>query len=279
MERAASRVAVLSLVAALVGCGDDSGAAVDLPRAEQQYDGPLYVATGPYGAAGDVLGCRHRPAAGGFERGEVYAGGATSDSVPEALQTARSEGMFLELPDLDLEVARTEDDRVLLTYTSDDAVRAALIFRDGPASEGAGGDGWYRESWARCDLSEFPEHVAESFFGYQVWTGPDGQPALTSDVVSFPGAEHCDWQTITFLALGEGRRDERMYVQDPLPELVDFMQGTYVADMALPGDAVATGYSRDGRHLWLSPDETFAYVGKPGSVEAWPRAKPGFGCA
>ena len=171
----------------LAGCGDDTGvSAIELPSADQQYDGPLYVEEGRYGAAGRVLECRHQPAAGGFASAEVFAEGATSDTVEEALETARSEGMFLELPELELEVAKVERDRVLLTYTVDGAVRAALVFHDGPATEGAGGDGWYRESWARCDLSEFPDDVAESYFGYQLCTGPDGVPALTSDIVSYP---------------------------------------------------------------------------------------------
>ena len=279
-HRRAALVAATALVAVLLAaCGDDSGAALDLPRAEQQYDGPLYVEEGRYGAAGDVLGCRHDPAAGGSAGGDVYADGATSDSVAKALATARSEGMFLELPDVELEIAKTESDRVLLTYSADETVRAAVIFRDGPATEGAGGDGWYRESWARCDLSEFPAEVAESYFGYQLWTGPDGLPALTSKVVSFPGAQHCDWQSTTFLALGEGRRDQAMYAKDPQPELVEHMQGPYVDEMELPADAVTTPYSREGQRLWLSPDERYAYVGKPGSVEGWPRTKPGFGCA
>ncbi|MDQ4055754.1 MAG: hypothetical protein M3237_24105 [Actinomycetota bacterium] len=265
----AAPVAAMALTAVLAGaCGDGSGAALDLPRADQQYDGPLYVETGRYGAAGGVLGCRHRPAAGGFESSEVYAEGATSDSVAKALATARSEGMFLDLPDVDLEVAKTESDRVLLTYSADDAVRAAVIFRDGPATEGAGGDGWYRESWARCDFSEFPEEVAESYFGYQIWTGPDGEPALTTDIVSYPGPEHCDWQSMTFLSLGE----KRTYVRHPPAELGQWVDGAFVPSMELPADAVDTGFRRDGRRLWLSPPGDRAYVGRPGDVEAWPKA-------
>ena len=270
----------MALVAMLLGaCGDDSGATLDLPRADEQYDGPLYVDEARYGAAGEVLDCRMRPAAGAFQSAKEYGGGATSDDVALALDTARSEGLFLEVPVLDLAVAKTDRDRVLLTYTSENAVKAALIFHDGPATEGAGGAGWYLESWARCDLAEFPAEVAESFFGYQLWTGPDGLPALTSKVVSFPGSQHCDWQSTTFLALGEGRRDQAMYAKDPQPELVEHMQGPYVDEMELPADAVTTPYSREGQRLWLSPDERYAYVGKPGSVEGWPRTKPGFGCA
>jgi hypothetical protein len=282
MEREPGRAAsyvVLALVAAtLAACGGEpSGSAVDLPKAQQQYDGPLLVEQGRYGAAGQVVECRNGPNAGGFVRTGVYADGATSDTVQDALETAYSEGMFLELPDVDLAITKTEADRVLLTYADDGAAKIAVVFHDGPATEGAGGDGWYRESWARCDFSEFPARVAGSYYGYQIWAGADGVPAPTTEIVSFPGSEHCDWQRTTFLSLGEGR-DQALYAEHPQRDVVDFLQGEYVADMRLPDDAVVTPYSRQGRRLWLSPDARYAYVGEPGSVEAWPRTQPGFGC-
>ena len=179
--------------------------------------------------------------------------------------------MFLELPDVELEVAKTEDDRVLLTYTADGAVKAAIVFHDGPATEGAGGDGWYRESWARCDFSEFPDEVAESYFGYQIWAGPDGVPAPTTDIVSYPGPEHCDWQSMTFLTLD----DRRTYVRHPQPEVRKWVDGEFVASMELPPDARDTGFRRGDNRLWLSPSGDRAYVGQPGDVEAWPRARLG----
>lgn len=275
MPRGLSWTLCAVLLMTVGGCGDDDAPrlSLDLPSAEQQYDGPLHVDDGRYGAAGQVVECRHRPTAGGFESAEVYAGGATSDTVEQALETARSEGMFLELPDLELEVAKAEPDRVLLTYSAGGVVLAALVFRDGPATEGAGGAGWYRESWARCDLSEFPAEVAETYFGYQIWTGPDGLPALTSDIVSYPGPEHCDWQGMTFLSLD----DRQTFVRDPPPELRQSVDGTFVASMALPADAVDTGYRRNDDRLWLSPAGDRAYVGRPDDVEAWPRAR--LGCA
>ncbi len=273
--RAATTVALLVLGgAALAGCGDDTGAALDLPRADHQYDGPLHVDEGRYGAAGKVVECRSGSVVGGFSKAEVYEGGATSDSVQEAFDTALSEGMFLELPELDYKVAKTEDDRVLLTYSANGDTKVALVFRNGPATEGAGDDGWYRESWARCDLSEFPEEVAETFYGYQLWTGADGLPALTTEIVSMPGPEHCDWQSMTFLSLGEGQ-DETFFVRRPIEELRPYAATDFVDDLPLPDDAIATAYSRDGNRLWLSPAGDRVYVGRPGHVEAWPRFETG----
>lgn len=163
---------------------------------------------------------------------------------------------------------------MLLTYSVERAPLAALIFRDGPATEGAGGEGWCLESWARCDFSEFPAEVAESYFGYQLWTGADGLPALTTEIVSFPGSEHCDWQSMTFLSLGEGK-DETLFLRRPDEELRPFVATEFVDDMRLPDDAIATAYSRDGNRLWLSPAGDRVYVGRPGEVEAWPRFDTG----
>jgi hypothetical protein len=187
--------------------------------------------------------------------------------------------MFLEAPRLDLSIAKTEAERVLLTYADPGgAIKEAVVFHDGAASAGAGGDGWYRESWARCDLSEFGDDIAASYFGYQLWRDADGEPALTRDIVSFPGSDHCDWEQTTFLAFGEGTRHEVTYAAHPTPDIEDYLQGEFATDLPLPDNAAATPYSRDGRRLWLSPDKRYAYVGEPGSVEAWPRTKPGFGC-
>ncbi len=43
-------------------------------------------------------------------------------------------------------------------------------------------------------------------------------------------------------------------------------------------DAVDTGFSRDGKHLWLSLDSEQAFVGTVDEVEAWPRDNRGLGC-
>jgi len=48
-------------------------------------------------------------------------------------------------------------------------VKQAVIVHDGPATEGAGGPGWYVESWARCDYSELPAYFTDSI-GLRIWT-------------------------------------------------------------------------------------------------------------
>lgn len=63
------------------------------------------------------------------------------------------------------------------------------------------------------------------------------------------------------------------------PDLGDFFAEPYDAELALPPDAVDTGYQREGRRLWLSPDKQRAYVGQPDNVELWPRTIKHLGCA
>ncbi len=71
----------------------------------------------------------------------------------------------------------------------------------------------------------------------------------TATVLSFQGAEHCDWQDITFLRLGFDR--DHQYVRDVDREFGDLLAGTYDDRASLPPDARDLGYTRDGRELWL----------------------------
>ena len=263
---------VLAGALALAGCGhDDPG-----PQAERAYDGPLHVssadATYPRaGAAGDAVDC-HTFGLGGSSRQEVYDGGATAGSPQEALATARSERIYDGVQD-GLAVAAQESDRVLYVIEVGGVIKQAVIVHDGPAAEGTGGRGWYVESWARCDLSELPRTYTDSI-GVQTWVDAFGTPVPTRTVLSFTGPKHCNWQSMTFLEL---RGDD--YVREPLPELADFFETPFRADIRLPADAIDTGYRRDGRHLWLAADRKQAFVGNHGSVEAWPRTAKPLGCA
>jgi hypothetical protein len=145
--------AVLLALAATSGCGHDAGTSA--APAGRPYDGPLFVsradAANPRtGAAGDVVDCRHF-GSGGFDDSAEYAEGATADSPDRALEVARSEGGFFEWALDGLQVAANTDDRVLFVLEVGGVPKQAVIVHDGPATEGAGGPGWYVESWARCD--------------------------------------------------------------------------------------------------------------------------------
>jgi hypothetical protein len=265
-----------STVLAAAACGVDTPGTVGEAATPGTYDGPLYVSSEGLeksdpirktGAAGQVVQCDSK-VSGGFNDG-VYDNGAAASDPTGALATARGEGGF-DGAQKGYLIAREESQRVLFTYDVDGVPKEAIIVRDGPTIDG---DGWYIESWARCDLSEFPRAVTDET-GTQVWTDRDGKPVEIATIASYVGPEHCGWQASTFLYL-----DDAQYVRQPPKDLPDgYFDDPYRADVPLPKAAVDTGYSRDGKNLWLSPDHTRAYVGTENSVELWPRATPPIGC-
>lgn len=258
----------------VAGCGDRVASAGPSPAS---YDGPLQVSRDEAahpgaGAAGDVVDCLTW-GDGGAHWAEVYGEGATAGSPEGALEVAASERGFGGSTQ-GLVVAKEEGDRVLYVLEVDGVRKQAVIVRDGPATEGAGGPGWHVESWAHCDHSELPRSFTDSI-GLTVWEDASGDPVPTSQVASWRGPEHCDWQSMTFLHLGE----EARYVRHPAPGLGDWLAGPYRPSVPLPADAVDTGFATGGDRLWLSADGQVAYVGRGARVEAWPRALEDLACA
>jgi hypothetical protein len=267
----------LTLGCVLSGCGDTA------PRvgepASSTYSGPLVVdrdrAVHPgAGVAGDVVDCATW-GRGGSERGEVYAEGATADDPQAALEVAAGEGRF-DGPHEGLRVAARDAGRVLYVLEVGGAVKQAVVVRDGPATEGAGGDGWYVESWARCDLPELPRAWTDAI-GLLVFRDvATGKPVPTTELEAWRGPEHCGWQSTTFLTLGRV-----LYLRHPTADLADHVAEPWRAHTVLPADAVDTGFERDGERLWLSADRERAFVGspdEPADVELWPRATDRPGC-
>ena len=274
MSRRLALLVVLASVVAISGCGeaDDD---VRVEAVEHPYDGPLYLTRADAkhpaaGAAGDVVDCATW-GDGGFNDQDVYGEGATAASADGALDVARSERGFGGVQE-GLLVAKEEEDRVLYVLDVAGQLKQAVIVRNGPATEGAGGAGWYVESWAHCDYSELPRSFADSI-GLQIWTDSDGHPVATTTIESWVGPEHCDWQSMTFLYLGRA-----VYVRDPQPELGDYFAEPYDESAQVPEDAQPTGFERDGQRLWLSQDKQRAFVGAAEDVEVWPRAGQGPGC-
>ena len=271
--------ALLTLTS-LVACGEDVSLGEE---ATTSYEGPLQLAKGEgrhpqAGAAGDVVDCNAWGTGGAFH-GDVYSEGATADSPAGAVRTAGSEGLGSMPPDL--AVAADSDDRVLYVAEVAGLRKAALIVHDGEGSEGAGGDGWYVESWAVCDIVELPAEFVEEH-GYEVWTDADGQTVPTRRLEVFRGAEHCDWQDMTFLSLGHWDEQVPTFVRDPDPDpyLREYLAEPYSAHTTLPADVVDSGFRRGEDRLWLAPDRSRAYVGaSPDDVEMWVRMVKELGCA
>ena len=168
----ASWPAVAALVLLLTACSHEA------PTASRPYTGPLHVPRGlgthpRAGAAGEVVQCRHF-GTGGFEDSGIHSEGETADSPEQALDVGISEASFEGGQD-GLAVAAHTDDRVLFVREVDGVVKQAVIVHDGPGTEGAGGPGWYVESWARCDWSELATTDAVALW-MQIWTDHEGQP-------------------------------------------------------------------------------------------------------
>ena len=256
-------VALISLSACSRSGSNRPGLAADT------YSGPLYVAhaSGAHpsaGAAGQVVDCRTW-GDGDAVTTTPYGDGATSKRPEQALD---EQGIF-DGPANGLEIAAETADRVLYVLDVRHAIKEAVIVHNGPATAGAGGPGWYVESWAACDLSEFPRTYTDAL-GIQVWTDSTGQPVPVTTIQSTQGPKHCDWQSMTLLSL-----EKATYVRDPLPDFADYFASPYQAHAQLPHDAVNTGYQHDNNKLWLSEDKQVAYIGTAEDVEAWPReARP-----
>ena len=119
----------------------------------------------------------------------------------------------------------------------------------------SGGPAWHLESWARCDWSEFPATRTRKK-GLTIWTDEDGRPAPTYEIVSHRGQDHCDWDRMTFITMGD-----TSYANHIEPRMV----GTFFAEkdqarVQLPLDAVDTGFRLKRDQLWLSADGQRAFL-------------------
>jgi len=270
----------LSALLILSGCGQPV-VLEGVPTAPP-YEGPLYVeVTAPpddekadrSGAAGLAVDCDTPPV--GYTEPDPYEN-SVSRSPIAALKRERKEPN--RGADSQLREARREDDRVLYVYEVDRRIKQAMIVHRGTAIDG--NTGWYVESWARCDWAELPPALAEGL-GLQVWTDSSGRRVPTTRIASSRGPEHCNWEDMTFLNVDGGDLDGgQTYLEHPQLSLYpDYLKVPYLPRTELPANGEDTGYRYNGRHLWLAPDQSRAFVGTPDSVAVWPRTTEPLGCA
>jgi hypothetical protein len=206
------------------------------------------------GAADHYIECVHGIWNGGWS--EDFGPPGSADDQGEALALFLDGGLF-GLPPDGYAAAGRDDGRVLYTYTVDGVPKVAVILSDSLV-------GWEVETFASCDPAEYdPSHDAQLRMG--IWTAADGNRTPTSIITSLRGAEHCGWESVTYLLY-----QERQYISDPNGVMdVEFVV-PFDADTELPSDAVDTGYRREGRSFWLSADDSVAYLVSEDRVEAWP---------
>lgn len=247
------------------------------------YDGPLWVAPDPTlplhedpGAAGHVVTC-DQPVLGTSST-NPFTGGEVRETPKAALLEGRDEGQWSGYDDDGMRAVRSEPDRVLFTYAAGGRTLQAVVMRRGPAARGtgAGADGiaWWMESFARCDVVEYPDRLAESL-GYEVWTDPAGRRISSQIISSSTSDGDCLERGVRILDLGSA--GERRYVAHA-EAYPDATREPFQQAVALPVDAVDSGFRHGDERLWFSPDEQRAYVGTPAAVDVWPRGVDIPGC-
>lgn len=271
----------ISTLALLTACGQDI--VIDGPAAPEPYSGSL-ASPSPIsddadvfaraGAAAVALECEGDPANGGSP--DVVASG---DSPTEAIENwMEADGKwFGGLPTHGYRIEREDEDRVLFSLDVNTDSKVTVIAADGVVDDD-GNSGWAVETWAMCDPSEFPPAVTEDL-DIPIWTDDQDARVDTRLVSSGQGAEHCDWEDITFLSLGEPP-EVRQFVRDT--DGVFELAGAFSFSATLPSDAIDTTWEYDGRHLWLSNDDRTAYlvsIEDTDDVESWPRASEPIYCA
>lgn len=275
------KVAVAAVIVncLLSACGTET-VVIDSAPGVEPFAGPLDVAVDHAdaadvkdrsGSAGLALECAGEPDNGG---GADYDSGlaSTQSSADKAVANWMNEegNWFGGLPQSGYRVERDDGDRVLLSLDVANRSKATIVVGDA-ISDWRGDTGWGVESWAVCDPSEFPPSLDKEL-GVQVWERADGSRVSTSVVTSYLGPEHCDWDDITFLRLGD-HPGGAQFVRDTRGEF-DLLS-TYDDSATLPTDATDTGFEREGKQLWLSESGDAAYLvdlESPAEVERWPAA-------
>jgi hypothetical protein len=297
MRTTPSWAALLALLPLLVltGCGASGTPVVSGATAAATYDLSLVSTPGPTtgqarvgwpGAAGTVVRCSG-PVTGSTSTAP-YAGEDTGATPQAALDAARRWYTWDGAQD-GFVLARVEPARRLYVLEVTGVAKQALILRHGPALTGDGSRDtvtrWWLESWARCDYAELPDRVAREQ-GLEIWTDRDGRRQPTSTIVSFRSTGDC-FAGMTSLDLrgpGEGGSKKGPepieYVSHPPAELrTEYFERDFVEHVAVPADAVDSGYERDGDHLWLSKNRGTAFVGQRQDADAWPKAVRPIRCA
>lgn len=283
-------VVFVGLLMTLAGCGTSTVVSVQDDPVPSPYDGPMSVPADPgdeekpvlerSGAAGLALECDGAPYNGGtsdYVEGDLYE---IADTPERALENyLDGEGPVYMLPTAGYRFEREDDGRVLFSYDVGRRTKVAFIVADGVRNYDDE-TGWGVETWAQCDPAELPDEFTEQA-DIRVWTDEEGRRVPTTSIKSFHGAEHCDWQDITFIHLGPPERLQQ-FVGEGAGELGDLLRSTYDGSAKLPDHATDTGFRREGRELWVTEERDAAYlvsVDDPNDVERWPAAEEPILCA
>ncbi|MFE7710851.1 hypothetical protein ACFU6I_34880 [Streptomyces sp. NPDC057486] len=248
---------------------------LDVPHPNVEADTPQGMKT-KSGAAGRALECA----------GDIYSGSGSETWSKGDGGATPEEGLQLhfeieqpDLPQYGYRVEREEADRVLYSFDVDRRTKIAVVV----AKDQEGRPGWGPETAASCDPAELPSSYTDKQ-PYRIWTDKDGHRVPVSELNSWAGEAHCDWQEANFIEWEAGSggavsADRKVYARDPKGVLPSgTLTSAYDGDVTMPAGARSTGYHLDDWELWLTDDMSRAYVRTPDGVEAWPAVKQDMGC-
>lgn len=113
---------------------------------------------------------------------------------------------------------------------------------------------------------------------YRRWTDVDGCPVRIDVISQTVGPDHCGWETVTFLTIGDPIgssigttviTDARRFVWDPqgaLPRVDDESRNEVVAVTDLPPSTYDAGYRDGTAELWLDPQDPTSLYRVDGAV-------------
>lgn len=249
----------------IAGPDPDEAAVPELDLDEQ----PVADAPDPAdraGAASDYVDCTYGIWNGGWS---MDFGPPDSASDPQsALARFLDEGLF-GLPNKGYSIAGRDADRMLYTYSVAGTPKVAVIVADSGAVELTESNGWVVETFACCDPAEYDPSTDDQLT-VEVWLDDEDNRVPSSIIHSLRGAEHCGWESVTYLIYMDTQ-----YISDPHGAMDIPFVVPYDDDAELPAHAVDTGYRRDDREFWKSADGQVAYLVGEDRVEAWPTPASG----
>jgi hypothetical protein len=264
--RIAFTTCVLLFISACAGGAVVESGSDETAIPQEDLDGqPLADAPDPAdraGAAADFVDCTHGISNGGWS---VDFGPGGSGSNPELALERFLDGGLFGLPLDGYLVSGRDAGRMLYTYVVEDVPKVAVIVADSNAVAIDASDRWTVETFATCDPAEY-DPAGDDQLLMQVWLNVDGDRVPTSIITSFPGAEHCGWESVTYLIY-----EDQQFISDPRGVMAVPYVVPYDDDTELPAEAIDTGYRLEDIELWMSADGQVAYLAERDRVEAWPK--------
>jgi hypothetical protein len=278
----------LGVLAAVTACAFPTPAVTDSPasmsRTAPRATAPaptLLVSMDPFAhtpppwafALEAQLQCDGPAQSTGGELGEFGPGDGEGPTPQSALDALLGLGFFASFPAGGFDDAGVSGPWARHVYQHGGQVRAIAITTTTGEEHTPGS--WVVAAIRACDPSEF-DPADGLTFDLQLWLGADGRLARSDMIRSTRGPGHCGADSATWL-----RFAGQTWFRDPMGVMAGQSVVPFDHDVALPEDAVNTGFHTEDLQLFTVPAGDAAYVQTAsGRVERWGRSRdPDIGCA